>query len=118
MRTYAEVDENYIVINTAIFEDDVTPVDLDWPNWYETAENIRKNPAGIGSTFVSEADGYPLGLFYPPSPHNTWVLDENYDWQPPADKPYPEGFGEEGNTWWWDDMIEDWDQKSPAPEPE
>ena len=65
-----------------------------------------------------EAESYPLGLFYPPSPFKGWVLDENYEWQPPADKPYPEGFGTEGSLWFWDDLIEDWDEKNFTPEPE
>ena len=118
MRTFAEVNQDDVVINVAVFEDGLTPVDLGWSGWYETADNIRKNVAGPGSTFVPEAEGYPLGLFYPPSPHNGWVLDADYVWGPPADKPYPDGYGEPPNTWWWDDAIEDWDQKSPAPEPE
>ena len=118
MRTFAEVTENDLVINVAVFEDGCTPVDLGWPNWYETADNIRKNKAGPGYTFVPEAEGYPLGLFYPPSPHDGWVLDDNYEWGPPADKPYPDGYGEPPTTWWWDDLIEDWDQKTPIPDPE
>lgn len=119
MRTFAQVDENNIVVNIALFEDGLTPVDLGWSGWYETADNIRKNVAGSGSTFVPTADGYPLGLFHGPSPHNGWVLDASYDWQPPADKPYPEGFGEEGGTAWkWDDVMEDWFELSPTPEPE
>ncbi len=118
MRKYAEVDENNVVTNVAVFDDDNTPVELGWSGWYETAEDLRKNLAGPGSIFVPEAEGYPLGLFHPPSPHDTWVLDENYEWQPPADKPYPEGYGEEGSAWWWDDLIDDWDEKTPAPDPE
>ena len=119
MRSFAQVDENNIVVNVAIFEDGLTPVDLGWSGWYETADNIRKNVAGPGSTFVPEAEGYPLGLFHGPSPHNGWVLDASYNWQPPADKPYPEGFGEEGGTAWkWDDVMEDWFELTPTPEPE
>jgi hypothetical protein len=117
MRTYAEVDETNIVINVAVFEDDNTPVELEWPNWYETGEGLRKNIAGPGHTFVPEAEGYPLGLFY--GPHfSGWVLDENYDWQPPADKPYPEGFGEEGSLWYWNDTEGDWAEGVEAPLPE
>tara|TARA_B100000809_G_C14834741_1_gene422416 strand:+ start:297 stop:647 length:351 start_codon:yes stop_codon:yes gene_type:complete len=114
MRTYAQVDENNTVTNVAVFADDNTPPDLGWSNWYETADNTRKTFAGPGYTFVSEAPAYPLGLFYPPCPHNTWVLDENYDWQPPADKPYPEGFGEPPCTMAWDDDLGDWDEKTPS----
>lgn len=108
MRRFAQVNQNNIVINVAVFEDDCTPLDLGWSGWYETADNIRKNLASIGSTFVLEAEGYPLGLFYPPSPHNGWVLDADYVWGPPADKPYPDGYGESPSTWYWDDDAEDW----------
>ena len=118
MRTFAQVDENNIVANVAVFDDDNTPVDLGWSGWYETAEDLRKNLAGPGYIFVPEAEGYPLGLFYSPAPFVGWELDENYDWQPPADKPYPEGFGEEGSLWFWDDAIEEWDERIFKDDPE
>ena len=113
MRKFAQVNEDNLLINVAEFEDDCTPVDLDWPNWYETAPNIRKNVAAPGFTFVLEAPGYPLGFFYPPSSYKGWVLDENYEWQPPADKPYPEGFGAPPCLAYWDDDIEDWAEATP-----
>ena len=116
MRTYAEVDENNTVISVAVFDDDNTPVDLGWSGWYETKEGLRKNIAGPGYTFVPEAEGYPLGLFY--GPHNKgWVLDENYDWQPPVDKPYPEDLDGEGSRWYWNDTEGDW-VEAPLPEEE
>ena len=88
MRNFAEIDKNNIVINVA-------------------GLNIPKNLASIGDTFVPEAEGYPLGLFY--GPHiKGWVLDSNYDWQPPAEKPYPENFGEKNNLWYWNETNEDW----------
>lgn len=118
MRTFAEVNEDNLVINVAVFDDENTPVELGWSGWYETAEDLRKNWAGPGSIFVPEAEGYPLGLFYPPSPHDTWVLDENYEWQPPVDKPYPEDFGEEGSLWYWNDTEEDWVEATPPEEEE
>jgi hypothetical protein len=114
MKTFAQVDENNTVLNVGVFADDNTPAELEWSEWYETSD-VSKQRASSGDTFVPVADGYPTGLFYSPSPHNTWVLDEDYEWQPPADKPYPDGFGEEGNLWWWDDLIDDWDQRNPAP---
>ncbi len=108
MRLFAEVNSENIVVNVALFEDDKTPVDLGWTGWYETAENIRKTVAGPGSTFVPQADGYPLGLFYQPCPHETWVLDANYDWQPPTPKP-------EGN-YIWDDETNNWVEVFPHEE--
>ena len=53
MRKYAEVDENNVVTNVAVFDDDNTPVELGWSGWYETAEGMRKNIAGPGSISVS-----------------------------------------------------------------
>ena len=118
MRTFAEVNEDNVVTNVAVFDDENTPVDLGWSGWYETGEGMRKNIAGPGSMFVSEAEGYPLGLFYPPSPHATWVLDDNYEWQPPADKPYPEGWPGAPSTWYWNDTEEDWVEATPQEEEE
>jgi len=111
MSIFAEVDKNSVVVNIAVFDDGDTPADLGWTGWHQTTDGPGNQIAGPGDIFVPEADGYPSGLFHSPSPHNTWVLDDNYEWQPPADKPYPEGFDDPDRLWWWDDAIEDWDER-------
>jgi len=102
MKIYIYIDDTNTVTERAVFDDNNTPENLGWSGW------VERN-ASPGDTYVPEAD-----LFYSPSPHTGWVLDENYEWQPPADKPYPEGFGEPPCTMAWDDDLGDWDEKFPA----
>ena len=65
--------------------------------WIQTSYNnrIRKQYAGIGYTYSSEAD-----VFIAPQPFPSWSLDSNHDWQPP--KPKPDG------QWLWDESEGDW----------
>ena len=112
MKTFTQIDDTNTVTNTAVFDDDNTPEDLGWSGWTETDNTIHNKQGAPGDIYVPDA-----ALFYSPSPHTGWVLDEDYEWQPPADKPYPEGFGEPPCTWAWDDDLGDWDEKSPLSEP-
>ena len=125
MKTFALVDENNVVLNVALFEDDQTPTDLGWSGWHETSVELTKNVAGPDFIFVPEADGYPSGLFYNPTSLTGWVLDANYEWQPPI--PKPEGWSQEEidagipvwghpgmeavyheEKWYWDNATENW----------
>ena len=45
--------------------------------------NIRKQYAGIGYTYDPDAD-----VFIAPKPYLSWILDDNFNWQPPM--PYPD----------------------------
>lgn len=65
--------------------------------WIQTSYNnrIRKQYAGIGYTYSSEAD-----VFIAPQPFPSWSLDSNHDWQPP--RPKPDG------QWLWDESKGDW----------
>lgn len=114
MRTFAQVDENSLVRNIAVFADGNVPADLGWPDWRETGDGPKQR-ASIGGSFVAVVDGYPDGLFYDPSPHDGWILDESYDWQPPADKPYPDNFGEEDSGWHWDEVVQEWIDRNAHP---
>jgi hypothetical protein len=59
---------------------------------------IRKNFAGVGYHYDSEADA-----FYPPRPFDTWILNtETYLWQAPV--PIPD----EDNLYEWDPTINNW----------
>ena len=107
MKIFAQVDENNTVINVAVFGDEQTPTNLGWLGWIETTDNLKEQ-ASVGDTYVPEAAGYPNGLFYSASPHSGWVLDSGYDWQPPADKPYPEGWPGPPSAWSWDDNAQQW----------
>ena len=65
--------------------------------WKQTSynNNFRKQYAGIGYTYDQEND-----VFVAPKPYPSWTLDENFDWQPPVEK--PEGdyvWNEEEGAW-------------------
>jgi hypothetical protein len=50
--------------------------------WKQTSYNgsFRKQYAGKGYTYDSDKN-----IFIAPQPYDGWNLDENSDWQPPAD---------------------------------
>ena len=52
--------------------------------------NIRGKYASIGYTYDAESD-----VFIAPQPYPSWILDENYNWQPPTPRP-------EGNYSWFE----------------
>ena len=65
--------------------------------WVQTSfnGNFRKQYGGIGFTYNADAD-----VFVSPSPLPSWVLNDEYDWEPPI--PKPEGdytWNEETQTW-------------------
>jgi len=64
-------------------------------DWYQTSynSNFRKRLAGVGYSFNGDA-------FMSPKPYPSWVLDENYDWQPPTPKPDGEYHWDEENQEW------------------
>lgn len=120
MAHYALLNENNIVIDVITgVDENIIQTDLDgteiggsseaWEQFYATRpwlnahsckrtsynNNIRKQYAGIGFTYDPIND-----VFIEPQPFNSWLLDENFDWQPP--KPKPEGF------YFWNEEIGDW----------
>ena len=112
MAHYAFLDENSIVTEVIVGRNEYDLVDgiTSWEEWYGTFKgqkcirtsynhNIRKQYAGIGYRYDEVAD-----VFVAPSPYPSWILDENFDWQPPT--PMPEI--EENQRTWWDEEIQDW----------
>lgn len=95
---YDLLDENSIVLNTVTFEDPQTPATLGL----------------VGTWIVSAGAGESVQL---EAPYSSWVLDENGNWGPPSDKPYPEDYMEEGTRWYWNVEADDWVQ-APELEPE
>ncbi len=69
-------------------------------NWKQTSynNNIRKQYAGIGFTYDTNAD-----VFVAPQPYPSWSLDANHDWQAPTPMP-TEGF------WSWNEETLSWDE--------
>ena len=108
MAHYAFLDKNNLVteVITGIDETELIE-DLDTETWYgnfkgqickRTSYNgkIRKRYAGIGYTYDAVND-----LFISPQPYDSWLLDENFDWQPPTPKP-------DGDFWFWDEENLNW----------
>ena len=154
MAHFAEIDESNIVVRVVVvsnediadgrfasgeseekgisFLQDLLGADT---NWVQTSFNthgnvhdlggtpLRGNYAGDGFTYDSDLD-----VFYSPSPHPSWVLDENHIWQAPVtyveghlwdedttswvkpDSPYP--------SWSWSDENAEWTPPTLPPEDE
>lgn len=76
--------------------------------WVQTSYNgnFRKKYAAIGDIYNADAN-----IFYNPvGPFPSWMLDANYDWQPPTPKP------DDGNAYYWDEGSLAW-VAVPAEEP-
>jgi len=58
---------------------------------------LRYNSASQGGTYDADADA-----FYGPIVFPSWVLDENYVWQPPTSRP------DDGKLYNWDEDTTSW----------
>ena len=103
MAYYALLDSNNIVTQVIVGVDDLIE-GSDPEIWYsnftgqvckKTGDNIRKQYAGIGYSYDPVAD-----VFVRPQPYPSWLLDNNFDWQPPT--PQPEG------DYYWDEKKLSW----------
>tara|TARA_R110000868_G_scaffold17474_2_gene76635 strand:+ start:1008 stop:1337 length:330 start_codon:yes stop_codon:yes gene_type:complete len=104
MSHFAKVVNN-IVTQVIVAEQDF--VDTQDGTWVQTSYNtyggvhsggktpLRKNYAGIGSTYDSTKDA-----FYSPQPYPSWTLNEDSCiWQPPTPMP------EDGMCYWDEDTL-------------
>jgi hypothetical protein len=86
MSYFAEIDENNIVKRVITAEQDFIDSGIvgDSSLWIETKRDgsIRKQYAGIGYTYDKVNDIFISRQTYP-----SWVLDSNFDWQPPTTMP-------------------------------
>jgi hypothetical protein len=108
MAHYAFLDDNNIVTKVLVGIDETESIEgLDPETWYGNFKgqvckrtsyngNIRKQYAGIGYRYDSVAD-----VFIAPQPYQSWLLDENFDWQPPTPRP-------QGLNWDWDEETLNW----------
>jgi hypothetical protein len=108
MAHYAFLDENNIVTEVITGIDETQTIEgLDTETWYanfkgqtckRTSYNnrIRKQYAGIGYRYDANAD-----MFISPQPFPSWLLDDNFDWQPPTPRPV-EGL------YTWDEENQQW----------
>ena len=89
MPVYAKINSENVVENVIVAEQDFID-SLPDSNFYKLGEFpiIAKKPrANIEDVYLPE-----LNVFVKPKPYESWILDENYDWQPPIAKPLK-------NTW-------------------
>ena len=105
MAHFAEIDQNNVVVRVLVVDnfleqrgEDFLANDLGLGGrWVQTSynNNFRKQFAGIGFIYNEEAD-----VFIAPKPFNSWILDENYDWQAPVARP--------GERYRWDEESLSW----------
>lgn len=105
MAHFAEIDSRNIVLRVIVVADEYESNGAEWCHnllggtWVQTSynNNIRKQYAGIGYTYDPVND-----VFIRPRPFPSWVLDENFDWQPPTPKPV------DGKNYFWFEENKQW----------
>lgn len=105
MAYFAEIDIANTVIRVIALEDELESNGSEWcknnlgGTWVQTSHSgsIRKQYAGIGYTYDSDAD-----VFVAPKPFPSWILDANYDWQAPIERPA------DGKDYLWDESNLAW----------
>jgi hypothetical protein len=114
MAHFAKLDENNIVLEVNVVNNEILDSEneevlgiaflTEWSgghtNWKQTSynNNFRKQYAGIGFTYDPHKD-----VFIAPQPYPLWILDNNFDWQPPTPKP-------NGENWVWVEENLEWQQ--------
>ena len=106
MSHFAEIDNQNKVIRVLVGDNNDPAGDEGYQwlidnlggTWIQTSYNgnIRKQYAGIGYTYDAVND-----VFIAPQPYQSWLLDDNFDWQPPTPKPI------EG-VWYWNEEELTW----------
>jgi len=109
MAHFAEIDENNIVLRVLVTDNNDPNGDEGYQwlvdnlggTWIKTSYNgnIRKNFAGIGSTYDPQRDAFIAPKRYP-----SWILnEETCRWEPPV--PYPT----DGFTYEWNESELAWE---------
>lgn len=98
MAHFAKIDENNIVVQVLVVPNEQEHRGQDYlandlglgGTWIQTSYNasIRSKFAGIGDIYNSELDRFIVKQPYP-----SWVLNEDFLWDPPIPRP------ERGGTW-------------------
>jgi len=127
MANFAELNDQNVVIRCVVISNDdildengieqeqlgidLCNLHIGQGNWTQTSynNNFRRAFAQQGFVYEPSAD-----VFYNPvGPFPSWVLDENYNWQPPT--PMPDDV--EGSYWVWNEETLSWDSVAyPTPE--
>jgi hypothetical protein len=107
---YAYLNESNVVVAVIVGKNETELINgLDTETYYSQGTpytvkrtsyngNIRKQFAGKGYTYDPLAD-----VFVAPQPYPSWSLDENFDWQPPVNRP-----DEDLDKWSWDENSLSW----------
>ena len=114
MAHFAELDENNKVLRVIVVSNDdcgggdfpesepigqafIASLGLG-DNWKQCSYNGNfRRKANINSLYIKEQD-----FFTEPKPFESWVLDSNYEWQPPIPRPEQDG-------WWeWNEAEQKW----------
>ena len=95
MTLYAKINSENIVENVIICED--SQIGLFTGYWVKITDSTKE--AYIGREYNSVSN-----KFIPIKPqYNSWVLDENFNWVAPIEKP------ESGNYFWNEDLVQ-WEE--------
>lgn len=103
MANFARIDDTNIVTQVIVIDDQYEDNGQSYINntlglhgtWIQTSYN--GNYCGKGYWYDEEN-----GIFVPPKPYGSWILNENNQWQAPKDYP------DDGNTYQWDEPSESW----------
>ena len=110
MAHYAYLNESNVVVAVIVGKNETELINgLDTETYYSQGTpytvkrtsyngNIRKQFAGKGYIYDPLAD-----VFVAPQPYPSWSLDENFDWQPPVNRP-----DEDLDKWFWDENSLSW----------
>lgn len=114
MAHFAEIDANNVVLRVIVIDNkdtsDANGVEkehigaafcerLFGGTWKQTSYNgnIRKHYAGVGYAYNSVRDA-----FIAPQPYQSWILDDDANWQPPVAMPT------DGQMYTWDEATTSW----------
>lgn len=67
--------------------------------WVQTSYtgSFRKQYAGVGAKYDKDND-----VFIAPKPFESWILNDNFDWQPPIEYP------DDGKPYMWNEDTMSW----------
>jgi hypothetical protein len=110
MKTWAKIDSNNIVINVIKVTDEKTNVkkwltDRFGGNWQQTYSQIDIEEGTDEARYYNAASrGFfwdnENKAFITPKPFDSWMLDENFQWQAPTPKP--------NGSYVWDEKKLEW----------
>ena len=99
LSVFSEIDENDIVVRVIVVEQEYidTGVLGDPANWIEGHSGIGDTYDKVNKVFIAE------------QPFPDWILDAEFQWQPPIVKP------DDGEEYYWNVEKENW-IKCPEPD--